>query len=101
MRQPLLPGVAPERDPKALFGPDPISVSQSSQLIGLHSQRLWNPFSNMDEKVAVANGIIPPRGKLRSAVKISRTYLFIENYPTIQILWFKGTVFAAEFRGAL
>ena len=55
----------------------------------------------MDEKVAVANGIIPPRAKLSTAVNISRTYISIAYYPTIPIRHFKGTVFAAEFRVAL
>ena len=60
---------------------------------------MTNP--NIDEKVAVASAIIPPRGKLRSAVKRSRTYLSIGNLLTIPIRRFKGTVFAAEFRDAL
>ena len=86
------------------LGPIPFQSSQSvqsSQLIGLHAQRLWNPFPNMDEKVDLANAIIPPRGKLRSAVKRSRTYLSIEYYLTMPIRQLQGTVSAAEFQGAL
>ena len=55
----------------------------------------------MDGKVGLASAIIPPRGKLRSAVKRSRTYLSIEYYPTMPIRQLQGTVFAAEFPDAL
>ena len=60
------------------------------------------PETNPDihQEVAVANAIIPPRGKMRGAVKRSRTYLSIETLPAIPIRQFQDTVFAAESWGA-
>ena len=61
-----------------------------------------SPETNPDihQEVAVANAIIPPRGKMRGAVKRSRTYLSIETLPAIPIRQFQDTVFAAESWGA-
>ena len=67
-------------------GHDPISVSQSSPVdwyLGLRSLIIL--VCDIDEKAEKALDIIPPRRKVRGAMKSLRTYLSIEHVPTIPL----------------
>ena len=44
----------------------------------LKNREIQNPVSDMDQEVEMDNENIPPREEMRSAMKRSRTYLFIE-----------------------
>ena len=108
LQHPHLPGMASERGstgelsrqtPRIQFQCSP--VQSSSIGFGPLRPDPQNPVANMDEEAAKAPTNLPPRGKARCALKISRTYLSNAVHPAMVIRHLLRTVSAPEFRDAL